>query len=92
MTFIIKISSKRGRRPAWTTKELLAKLKWKRKVYGKWKKGQGTWKEYRNVVRACREATRKAKAHLARDVKDSKKGLFKYILANGRPGKMWGRC
>ncbi|GAB0207550.1 mitochondrial enolase superfamily member 1 [Grus japonensis] len=48
-----------------------------------WKKGLDTWEEYRNVVRACRDATRKAKAHLelklARDVKDNKKGFFKYI-------------
>jgi len=35
------------------------------------------------VVRACRDATKKAKAHLelklARDVKNNKKGFFKYI-------------
>jgi len=35
------------------------------------------------VVRACRDATRKAKAHLelnlARDVKNNKKGFFSYI-------------
>jgi len=39
-------------------------------------------KEYRNIVRVCREAIRKAKVHLelnlARDVRD-KKGFFKYI-------------
>jgi len=29
--------SKGGRRPAWMSKELLVKLKWKRKVYGMWK-------------------------------------------------------
>jgi len=48
-----------------------------------WKEGQGTWEEYRNVVRACRDATRNAKAHLelnlARDVKNNKKGFFNYI-------------
>ena len=36
-----------------------------------------------NVVRTCRDVTRKAKVHLelnlARDVKDNKKGFFKYI-------------
>jgi len=46
-------------------------------------KGQATWEEYRNVVRACRDATRKAKAHLelklARDVKNNKKGFFNSI-------------
>ena len=48
-----------------------------------WKEGQVTWEEYRNVVRACRDATRKAKAHLelklARDIKDNKKAFFNYI-------------
>jgi len=48
-----------------------------------WKEGQAIWEEYRNVVRACRDARRKAKVHLelnlARDVKDNKKGFFNYI-------------
>jgi len=63
------------------SKVLLSKLKWKRKAYSMWKEGQATWEEYRTVVRACREATRKAKVHLelnlAKDVKDNKKGFFK---------------
>jgi len=37
------------------------KMKGKWKVHEMWKKGLTTWEEYRNVVRACREATRKAK-------------------------------
>ena len=45
------------------------------------KKGLATWEEYRNVVRVCRDAMRKAKAHLelnlAMHVKDNKKGFFK---------------
>jgi len=45
--------------------------------------GQATWEEYRNVVRTCRDVTRKAKIHLelnlVRDVKDNKKGFFNYI-------------
>jgi len=65
------------------SKELLAKLKWKTKVYRMWKQRQATWEEYRNIVRACREAMRKAKVHLelnmVRDGKDNKKGFFKYI-------------
>jgi len=48
-----------------------------------WKERQATWEEYSNVVTACRDATRKAKAHLqlnlARDVKNNKKGFFNYI-------------
>jgi len=65
------------------SKELLAELRRKRKVYGMCKEGQATWEEYRNVVRACRDATRKAKVHLelnlSRDVKKNKKCFFKYI-------------
>jgi len=78
-----KKSSKGGRRPARLNKKLLAEIRWKRKVHGMWKEGQATWKVYRNVVRACRDVTRKAKAHLelklARDVKNNKKGFFNYI-------------
>ena len=65
------------------SKEFLVEVRQKIKVYGMWKEGQATWEEYRNVVRTCREAMRKAKAHLelnlARDVKDNKKGFFKCI-------------
>jgi len=32
-----KKTSKRGKRPAWLNKELLAELRWKRKVHGMWK-------------------------------------------------------
>jgi len=75
-----KKSRKGGRRPTWMNKELLAELRWKRKDHEMWKEGQATWEEYRNVVRACRDAMRKAKAHLelnlARDVKDNKKSFF----------------
>ena len=70
------------------SKELLTELRQKRKVYGTWKEGHITLEEYSNVVRACMEATRKAKAHLelnlARDVKDNKKGFFKYISSKGQ--------
>ncbi|GAB0182914.1 mitochondrial enolase superfamily member 1 [Grus japonensis] len=47
-----------------------------------WKKGLANWEKHRDVVRECRDATKKAKAHLelslARDAKDKKKGFFKY--------------
>jgi len=78
-----KKSSKGDRRPAWLNKKLLAEIRWKRKVHGMWKEGQATWEEHRNMVRVCRDATRKAKAHLelklTRDVKNNKKGFFIYI-------------
>ena len=59
-----KKSSKGARRSAWISKELLEKLKWKREVHSMWRKGLATWEEHRNVVRVCRDAPRKAKAHL----------------------------
>ena len=39
---ISKKSSEGGRRPAWMSKELLAKVKGKRKVYATWKEAQDT--------------------------------------------------
>jgi len=59
-----------------------------------WKVAQATWEEYRNIVRACREATRKAKVHLelnlARDVKDKKKGFFNYISSKQKTSQNVG--
>ena len=73
------------------SKELLEGLKWKKEVYGMWKRGQATWKEYRDIVRVCRNVTRKVKAqlelNLARDVKDNKKGFFKYISSKRKTGE-----
>jgi len=46
-------------------------------------RGTGHLEEYRNVVKACRDAMRKAKVHLelnlAWDVKDNKRSFFKHI-------------
>jgi len=54
------------------SKELLAELRWKRKVCGMWREGQATWEEYRNVVKACRDAMRKVKVHLELNLAMSK--------------------
>ncbi|KAK4826654.1 LOW QUALITY PROTEIN: hypothetical protein QYF61_010639 [Mycteria americana] len=76
----------------WMNKELLAKLKHKKESYRGWKQGWVTWEEYRNVVRASRDEVRKAKAqmelNLVRDVKNNKKGFYKYIGQKGRLGKI----
>ena len=76
-------SGKRGRRPAWMRKELIDKIKRKKKVYEMWKKGLSPWEEYRSAVRACKDVTRKAKAHLemklAKEIKDNKNSFFKYV-------------
>jgi len=76
------------------SKELLAKLKWKKVVYRMWKEVQGTWEEYRNIVKVCREKMRKAKVHselnLARDIKDNKKCFFKHISSKWKTGENVG--
>ncbi|CAM5148805.1 unnamed protein product [Eretmochelys imbricata] len=75
--------SKYGRRPAWLNSEILADLKHKKEAYKKWKIGQMTRDEYKNIARACRSEIRKAKSllelQLATDVKSNKKGFFRYI-------------
>jgi len=57
--------------------------------------GKVTWEEYRNVVKACKDATRKAKVHLelnlARDVKDNK-GFLSTSAAKVSLGIMWACC
>ena len=55
----------------------MLELRQKKKVYGCWKQGQATWKEYRDAVCVCREKICAAKAQLelklARTVGDHKK-------------------
>ncbi|KAK4810539.1 hypothetical protein QYF61_004502 [Mycteria americana] len=79
---------RRGRRPAWLTRELWLKLRKKRRVYDLWKKGQATQEDYKGVARLCREKIRRAKAelelNLAAAVKDNKKYFFKYISSKRR--------
>ena len=59
-------------------------------MYRKWKQGCVSWEEYRAVVPVCRDRMRKAKVqmelNLARDVKDNKKGFYRYI-GRRRQGK-----
>ncbi|KAK4827111.1 hypothetical protein QYF61_014374 [Mycteria americana] len=81
-------TSRRGRRPAWLTRELWLELRRKRRVYDLWKKGRATQEDYRGVARLCREKTRRAKAELelslAAAIKDNKKHFFKYISSKRR--------
>ena len=83
-----------SKRPVGMSKELTDKLKGKKNIHDQWKKGLSTCKEYRNVVSACRDATRKAKAlsefNLAKEVKDNKKRFSRSMsTVKGRLGKMW---
>uniref|UniRef100_A0A672UTJ2 Reverse transcriptase domain-containing protein n=1 Tax=Strigops habroptila TaxID=2489341 RepID=A0A672UTJ2_STRHB len=79
--------SRRARRPPWMDKELLRKLRGKKEAYRRWKQGQAAWEEYRSIAREARDQIRKAKAQLelslARDVKDNRKGFYRYV-ANKR--------
>ncbi|KAK4823199.1 hypothetical protein QYF61_027208 [Mycteria americana] len=81
-------SSKRDGRPAWLNRELLVELKRKKKLYDLWKQGRASQKDYRAVVRICREKTRKARAQLelklASVVSDNKRGFFKYVNSKRR--------
>ncbi|KAK4818602.1 hypothetical protein QYF61_015464 [Mycteria americana] len=81
-------TSRRGRRPAWLTRELWLELRKKRRVYDLWKKGQATQEDYKGVARLCREKIRRAIAelelNLAAAVKDNKKHFFKYISSKRR--------
>ncbi|KAK4814558.1 hypothetical protein QYF61_023757 [Mycteria americana] len=81
-------TSRRGRRPAWLTRELWLELRKKRRVYDLWKKGRATQEDYKGVARLCREKIRRAKAelelNLAAAVKDNKKYFFKYISSKRR--------
>ena len=45
-------------------RELFLRLWEKKRIYLLWKKGRATQKEYREVVKMCREKIRKAKAQL----------------------------
>jgi len=71
------------RRPAWMKRELLGKLKHRKEAYRGWKQGQVAWEEHREIVRAARDQTRKAKAlielNLARDFKGNKKRFYRYV-------------
>ena len=74
---------KGGRSPVWMSKELMDKLKGKKKVHEMWKKVLSNLEEYRNVFRAYGNAIRRAKVQLelnvVKKVKDKKKGFFKYV-------------
>ncbi|GAB0201721.1 mitochondrial enolase superfamily member 1 [Grus japonensis] len=80
---VCRKTKRRGRRLAWLKRELLLGLREKRRVYHSWKKQQATQEEYRDLVRSCRDKSRKAKAqlqlNLATDVRDNKKCFYKYI-------------
>ncbi|XP_068531176.1 uncharacterized protein [Anas acuta] len=72
-------SGKGGRKPAWMSKEFINKNKRKRKVCEMWKKGLSSWEEYRCVWDAMRKAKVHLEMRLAKEIKDNKKGFFKYV-------------
>lgn len=63
--------------------KLLTEFRHKNEVYKRWKQGQVIQQEYRATVQGCRDRARKAKAkvklNLWRNVKDNKKGFYKYV-------------
>ena len=81
--------SRQSKRPPWLNCKLLSLLKTKRETYQRWKSGRIPVENYRGIARACRDAVRKAKVQLklklARDVKNCKKGFFRYINNKQKP-------
>ena len=69
-------------------RELFLRLQEKKRIYLLWKEGRATRKEYKEVVKMCREKIRKAKAqlelNLAAGVKGNKKLFYKYINSKRR--------
>jgi len=57
------------------SKDLVVKLKSKKKLHRQWEQGQLSWEEYRDAAQLCRDGVRKGKAqlelNLARDAKNS---------------------
>lgn len=55
-----------------------------KEIYRWWKQGQATWKGYKDIAHSCRNGAKKAKAQveptLAKEVKGSTKGFFKYVV------------
>ena len=64
----------------------------KKRIYLPWKKGRATQKEYKEVVKMCREKIRKAKAqlelNLAAGVKGNKKLFYSISTVRGGPGRI----
>uniref|UniRef100_A0A670IGU3 Reverse transcriptase domain-containing protein n=1 Tax=Podarcis muralis TaxID=64176 RepID=A0A670IGU3_PODMU len=82
----IPMRRKHGRclkKPGWLSKELLTELRLKKDVYKKWKRGETTKEEFKQIASTCRHKVRKAKAQnelrLAREVESNKKGFYGYV-------------
>ncbi|NWZ98260.1 PO11 protein, partial [Nesospiza acunhae] len=87
---VCRKTSQRGKRPAWLGKEVLEKLRNKKRMYQHWKEGQVSKEIFKKAARACRKKIREAKTQfefrMATSVKDNKKCFYKYVNAR-RKGK-----
>lgn len=74
---------KEGKRLAWLSQDMLAKLKGKKEMGRQRKQGQGSWEEYRHTAQLCKGGVRKAKTHmelaLARDARHNNKGFDRCV-------------
>ena len=73
--------SREGWKLAWLSKDLLVKLRCKKKTHRQWKQGHMAWEEYRDAIWMCRNEIRKVKAQmglsLARNAKNNRKGFHR---------------
>lgn len=94
-TVPMRRKSKRSlKKPEWMSTELSTEIRSKRDMYRKWKRGEITKEEFKQISRTCREKVRKAKAQnelrLAREVKNNKKGFFGYLRSKRKNKEMVG--
>ncbi|PKU36007.1 nedd4-binding protein 2-like 2 [Limosa lapponica baueri] len=77
-----KKSSKKRKRPAWLSQDLLVKLKAKKELHRQFKQDQLSWEEYRDVAQLCRDKVgtkTQLELNLARDAKNNKKDSYRYV-------------
>lgn len=71
-------------------KELLSKLREKNKGFGKGKQEWAICEEYREIVWKARDKAKEAKTqlelNLARNIKDSRKGFYRYVVSKSNLG------
>lgn len=79
---------KRNRKPAW--QNWLVKLRDRKEKYGQWKQRCVAWEYNRDALQICGDGIKRASAqmelYLVRDVKNNRKGFYKYI---GQKERQW---
>lgn len=78
---------KNAKRPSWTDKELLSKLREENKAFRKGNQEQPIQEEYRVIVWQARDKAQ-LELNLSRDIKDNRKSFYRYVASKRKPGIM----